>query len=304
MRKEIYRLEAPTLFRFMHCYITRLEQMGKNRTAEHYQSALNSFRRFRQERDLFFHEITTELMQQYEAHLHHSGIVKNTISFYNRILRATYNRAVAQGYTPQHHPFRKVYTGIDKTAKRAVSLQAVHRIKQLDLSHNPQLTLARDLFLFSFYTRGMSFVDMSYLKKSNLQNGILTYRRRKTGQLLTVRWEPCMQDILDRYTIPGPYLLPILQPTGQDEYEQYKKRLRHINRKLKLIGQLVQLPLPLTLYVARHTWASAAKAKHIPLSVISQSMGHHSEQTTLIYLASLDTAVVDNANKMILDSLC
>lgn len=304
MRKKIQHSEAPTLFQFMHHHIIRLERLGKTRTAENYISTLNSFKRFREEHDIRFEEITAELMQHYEAYLQRSGIVKNTISFYNRILRATYNRAVMKGFTSQQYPFREVYTGIDKTVKRAIPLQAVHRIKHLDLSRKPKLILARDLFLFSFYTRGMSFIDMSYLRKSDLKHGILTYRRRKTGQTLTVRWEPCMQDIVNSYTPFGSYLLPILRESGKNEYEQYKTMLRHINRNLKTIGRLAGLSMPLTLYVARHTWASAAKEKQIPLSVISQSMGHDSEQTTLIYLASLDAAVVDNANKLILESLC
>ena len=76
-----------------------------------------------------------------------------------------------------------------------------------------------------------------------------------------------------------------------------------INRKLKTIGNMVGIQLPLTMYVARHSWASAAKTKNVPISVISEGMGHDSELTTQIYLASLDTAVVDKANRMILKSL-
>jgi integrase len=76
-----------------------------------------------------------------------------------------------------------------------------------------------------------------------------------------------------------------------------------INRKLKTIGNMVGIQLPLTMYVARHSWASAAKTKNVPISVISEGMGHDSEMTTQIYLASLDKAVVDEANIMILNSL-
>lgn len=293
-----------TFFAFMRDVISRLKRLGKARTAETYTSALGSFKKFREGNDLLFDEVTSDLMQLYEAYLHGRGIGKNTISFYNRILRATYNRAVEKGLTEQCYPFRHVYTGIEKTVKRAIPLEAVRRIRNLDLSLKPGLEFARDMFVFSFYTRGMSFIDMAYLKKKDLNNGILTYRRRKTGQLLSIKWEKCMQEIVDRYDTDGSrYLLPIIRNAGENERGQYQNAMFLVNRKLKNIGKMVDLQLPLTMYVARHAWASAAKNKHIPLSVISEGMGHDSEQTTQIYLASLDTAVVDEANSLILSSL-
>ena len=118
----------------------------------------------------------------YEAWLHGKGITKNSSSFYMRILRAVYNRAVEKELTSNRNPFKHVYTGVDKTVKRAIPLKAIKKIKNLDLSLHPALDFARDMFLFSFYTRGMSFIDMAYLKKKDLQNGILSYRRHKTGQ--------------------------------------------------------------------------------------------------------------------------
>ena len=296
--------DGQTFFVFMRDIISRLKQSGKARTAETYTSALGSLKKFREGKDLLFDEVTSDLMQLYEAHLQGRGLGKNTISFYNRILRATYNRAVEKGLTEQRYPFRHVYTGIEKTVKRAIPLEAVKRIKNLDLSLRPGLEFARDMFIFSFYTRGMSFIDMAYLKKKDLSDGVLTYRRRKTGQLLSIRWEKCMQEIVDRYdTGSGCYLLPIIRNAGENERAQYQNAMFLVNRKLKVIGRMTDLQLPLTMYVARHAWANAAKNKHIPLSVISEGMGHDSEQTTLIYLASLDRAVVDNANSLILNSL-
>ena len=88
-----------------------------------------------------------------------------------------------------------------------------------------------------------------------------------------------------------------------DERTQYIYASHNINRGLKLIGAKLGLPVPLTMYVSRHAWASIAKSKNIPLSVISEGMGHDSEATTRIYLASLDTAAIDKANSMILKSL-
>ena len=221
-----------------------------------------------------------------------------------RILRAVYNRAVEKELTSNRNPFKHVYTGVDKTVKRAIPLKAIKKIKNLDLSLHPALDFARDMFLFSFYTRGMSFIDMAYLKKKDLQNGILSYRRHKTGQQLFIKWEKCMQEIADKHKADNgsPYLLPILK-YPYDSRSQYKNALYRTNKNLKEIAKLAGLSIPLTLYVARHSWASIAKSKNIPISIISEGMGHDSEMTTQIYLASLDNSVVDKANTQILREL-
>lgn len=294
----------PSLFCLMQDVITQLRQMGKQRTRETYSAALKSFMRFRANEDIPLKDIDSDLIQIYEAYLQNCGLTRNSTSFYMRILRAVYNRAVEKELITDRTPFKHVYTGVDKTIKRAISLKAIKQIKNLDLSLHPSLDFARDMFLFSFYTRGMSFIDMAYLRRTNLKNGILTYNRRKTGQQLSIRWERCMQDILDKYENPtSDYLLPIIRSKEGDGRKQYQNAMCLVNRKLKTIGEMVGCQQALTMYTARHSWASVAKNKNIPISVISEAMGHESEMTTQIYLASLDTAVVDKANSMILNSL-
>ena len=293
-----------SLFNFMQSVIAQLQQMGKQRTSETYRCTLKSFMQFRHDEDVLLENIDSDLMLMYEAYLRGRGLTKNSTSFYMRILRALYNRAVEKDLTTNRNPFKHVYTGIDKTIKRAIPLKAIKKIKNLDLSFQPSLDFARDMFLFSFYTRGMSFIDMAYLKKKDISNGTLSYRRRKTGQQLFIRWEKCMQEVVKKYDNPlSEYLLPVIKPMNGDERRQYQNAMYLINRKLKDIGKMVGFQLPLTMYVARHSWASVAKNKNVPISVISKGMGHDSEMTTQIYLASLDTAVVDKANSMILNSL-
>lgn len=292
-----------SLFTFMHGVIAQLKQLGKIRTSETYTATLKSFMAFRESQDVPLDGISSDMMLLYEAHLKTRDVSMNTISFYMRNLRAVYNRAVEKGLTPQNKPFRHVYTGVDKTIKRAIPIKEIKALKELDLSLKPSLDFARDMFMFSFYTRGMSFIDMAYLKKSDLQNGILTYRRRKTGQQLTIKWEKCMEDIVSKYPKnQTDYLLPIIKET-LNERRQYDNALHLVNYHLKGLSSMLKLQRPLTMYVARHSWASAAKAKNVPLSVISEGMGHDSEATTQIYLASLETSVIDKANKMILGLL-
>ena len=293
-----------TLFNFMNGITAQLRQMGKHRTSETYHATLRSFMQFRENKDILLDEIDSDLMLMYEAWLRNRGLSKNSSSFYMRILRAVYNRAVEKELTSNRNPFKHVYTGIDKTVKRAISLKAIKKIKNLDLSLQPALDFARDTFLFSFYTRGMSFIDMAHLKKKDQQNGILSYRRRKTGQQLLVKWEKCMQEIADKHKTDygSPYLLQILKHP-YDNRSQYKNALYRTNKNLKEVAKLADISIPLTLYVARHSWASIAKSKNIPISVISEGMGHDSEMTTQIYLASLDNSVVDRANTQILRDL-
>ena len=304
---KLYRSpsEAGGFISFASSQITELKRTGRERTAERYITVLNSFKRFMAIRnDIPLDKVDSALMVEYETFLHSGGICPNSISFYMRGLRAIYNRAVEKELVIQRNPFKHVYTGIDKTVKRAVPVKVIRQIRDLNLTLNPLMDLARNMFMFSFYTRGMSFIDMAYLRKKDLQNGILSYRRRKTGQQLLIKWEKPMQEIIDKYDTTGiPYLLPIIKDTVKDARKQYKSAEHLVNGKLKAIGKLLGLEIPLTTYVARHAWASIAKSKNIPISTISEAMGHDSESTTRIYLASLDTSVVDKANNLILKSL-
>lgn len=295
--------EEHSFFRFMEETVARLKHLGKIRTSETYAAAAGSFMRFRDGCDIFLDEIDSDLMVEYQIYLRQRGIAMNTVSFYNRILRAAYNRAVEKGFTEQRHPFRHVYTGVDKTVKRAISLQAIKRIKELDLSAQPSLEFARDMFLFSFYTRGMSFIDMAHLRKQDLRNGILSYRRRKTGQQLFIKWEQCMQEIVGKHAAKGSDRLLAIIRTPDNALRQYRNALRLVNNKLKTISVMAGVQTNLTMYVSRHSWASIAKSKHVPISVISEGMGHDSETTTQIYLASLDNSLIDRANSMILKNL-
>ena len=297
-------MQKQSLFYFMQTLIAQLKLVGRQRTSETYSSTLRSFMQFRKGKDVLLKDMDSNLLMLYEAYLRNRGLTKNSTSFYMRILRAVYNRAVENGLIVDKNPFRHVYTGIDKTVKRAIPLKAIKKIKYLNLSLYPSLDFARDMFMFSFYTRGMSFIDIAFLKKKDLSDGILSYRRRKTGQQLFIRWEKCMQDIVVKHSsVESEYLLPIIRSSNKNERKQYQNAMCAINRNLKNIAQIANLTVPLTMYVARHSWASAAKKKNIPISVISEGMGHDSEMTTQIYLASLNTSVVDKANLMILESL-
>lgn len=218
---------SQSVFNFIHAQILRKKQLGKMRCSETYQTTLNSFMRFRKGMDLTFGMIDSELMELYEAELRGQGLLRNTTSFYMRILRTNYRLAVE-----------------------------------------------------------------------------LSYRRKKTGQLLTIEWTEQMQAILDKYQ-PNPtlYLLPIILKENGNERRQYQNQMMKINRRLKDIAALTRLSVPLSLYYSRHSWATIARRKDIPLAIISEGLGHDSEATTQIYLDSIKSWEVDKANRKILNGL-
>ena len=311
---------SESLFQFMNLLIVLLLKNGPYRTSLHYKATLNSFKRYRDNRDIALSEIDADVMRSYEAYLHHTAeVCKNTSSFYLRILRATYNKAVAKRLTPQQHPFREVYTGIAPTRKRAIPTEDVSQIKRLHSVKEltPKEEMARDTFLMSFYLRGISFIDLAHLRKSDLKDGFLHYTRRKTGQRLTIRWEDDMQELLEKYqvqTVTSPYLFPFLVDDGktrqdktvdkkQKEVHLYHNAEARISYHLRKLGAKIGVKGKLTLYVARHSWATTARDNDISISVISEALGHHSETTTQIYLNSIKSSEVDDANAKILAAL-
>ncbi len=291
-----------SVFEYINKQIDRLYISGKERTSEIYRQVLHSFMRFKKNNDMYFNMIDDSLIEQYERFMRMSNLCRNTTSFYMRTLRSIYNRAVEEGLTEQVKPFKRVYTGVDKTAKRALSLDEIKRIKELDLNKQPPLDFARDVFMFSFYMRGMSFIDIAYLKKSDLSGGFVIYNRKKTGQQLIVKWENNMDEIVKKYfNENNEFLIPIIKRRDGTERKQYLNKMLIINRRLKKIAQLAGITIPLSLYVARHSWASIAQDKNVPLRAISLGMGHDSEETTRIYLSSIQGNIVDKANSKILN---
>lgn len=292
------------VFPFIRQLVMDLKMAGKPGTAYNYNSTFNTFCKFRGGEDLYFPQLNYGMVKDFENYLFSSGLATNTVCFYMRNLRSIYNKAIAKGIVSEHlYPFKRVTIKTEKTVKRAIDKELIYKLKVINLKHNPKLEWAHDLFLFSFYTRGMSFVDMAYLKISNIKGDKIYYNRHKTRQLLQITLTSQIVEIINKYKAhrdSSGYLLPILKnDPWRSEYMQYKSALRVLNENLKSLGRLVSSPVPLSSYVARHSWATIAKKQGIPLSVISEGMGHNSESTTRIYLAAFDTSVIDQANDIV-----
>lgn len=295
---------AMTVFTFLQEQVLRQERMHRQGTAKTYTSTFLRFKEFRNNQDLTFDDLTPDLIEEYEAWLAHRHLKQNTIRFYLRTLNTLFRKAENAGLLANaRRLFSPVRLSYVSTVKRAISESEICAIQSLSLPPNGIMAFARDMFMFSFYMRGMPFVDIAFLKKSDLKNGMVSYCRKKTNQLLTVEWEKETQEIVSRYahlTEDSPYMLPIIRKTDRTEYRQYQRMQENINRALKKIGKRVGLKMPLTTYVARHTWATIARDMNVPITIISEGMGHHSYKTTQVYLNSIDTSRINEANRHII----
>ncbi|WP_295728134.1 site-specific integrase [uncultured Muribaculum sp.] len=298
---ERFRSPGAGVVSFTRKLVDDLRKVGKKNMARRYETSLNSFLRFTGNREVAWGDFDSTLTAGYEEYLRRRGLCRNSTSFYMRNLRSIVNRALERDCAVPGNPFKHVYTGIDKTVKRAVSLKTICIIRDMELGGSPHLEFARDVFMFAFYTRGMSFIDIAHLKKSDLADGVITYRRRKTNRPIQVRIEPETATTIKRLGACGsPYLLPIITDDSGSEEAQCRNAYFRINRNLKKIGEMLGLKTRLTLYVARHAWASIAHHNDVPVSTISKAMGHDSETTTLIYLSTIDSSAVDAANRKIM----
>lgn len=286
-------------------------QMGGNfGTAHVYRSSLNAVIAYCGGEDFTFNEITPEWLKGFEIHLRKRKCSWNTVSTYMRILRAVYNRAVDNNeakYIPRL--FRYVYTGTRAEHQRALETGDVEKIFAgliLLSGVNPAMQRARHFFILMFLMRGMPFVDLAYLRKSDLHGNVITYRRRKTGRPLSVTLTNEAMRIVRMYMnqdVHSPYLFSFLRsPEGTMEaYREYQLALRSFNRQLLILGEFLGIPNRLSSYTARHTWATTAYYCEVHPGIISQAMGHSSITVTETYLKPFQNKKIDEANKLIID---
>ncbi|MBQ2907038.1 MAG: site-specific integrase [Bacteroidales bacterium] len=291
--------------KFIEEQIKQLREEHRFGTANNYEKTMRSLESFVRNKKLTFTNFNEQLIADYNTYLISKGLMRNSISFYMRNLRAIYNKAVKQKIVKKKELFSEVYTGIDKTRKRAVDERLISKLYNLKLDNNDVLSLTRDIFIFSYCMRGMSFVDIAYLKKTDISNGVISYCRRKTGQLMNVRIESCMQRIINKYKEnASEYIFPIIKSDDKGEaYKQYRSGINIYNRNLGILSDMIGSGCKLSSYTARHSWATAARKHDVPISVISAGMGHSSETTTQIYLKSIEDDVVDRANAEIINKL-
>lgn len=295
------RDDSAFLSAFIDARIEEKLEFGKLGIVNAYKSTRASIEKFANRKDICLSEVDKHFVREYELYLLKTGLSPNTVCYYMRNFRTIYNYALDQGYISENeYPFKQVHTKACQTAKRALSREQMQKIALLPLTVGTKMDLARDIFLFSFYSRGMSFVDIIFLKKAQIKDNVISYSRHKTNQQLMIGLTPPLINLIQKYENWSEYLFPQITETDYIKtYNQYKTALRSINRQLKKIARMINVDIALTTYVARHTWATLAKEKKVPTAVISEGLGHTSESTTRIYLKQFDHKVIDEFNKIV-----
>ena len=288
------------LLRYINAQIERKQELKKVGMAAAYKSTRSSLAKFIGRPDVRMSEVDLAFVRRYEDFLYSNGASGNTVSYYLRNLRSLYNQAVTDGYHPRgEYPFAKAQTRPAKTVKRALSRTDMQNLADLNLENEPELEFTRDLYLFSFYAQGMAFVDIVLLKKTDICNGVLTYSRHKSKQLIRIVVTPQMQGVIDKYNTENEYLFPIISGEYASGYQKYRLALGRINRHLKKIAVVADIKVPLTTYTARHTWATLARDYGAPISVISAGLGHTSEEMTSVYLKDFDVFMLNQVNSIV-----
>lgn len=288
------------LLRYINAQIERKQELKKVGMAAAYKSTRSSLAKFIGCPDVRMSEVDLAFVRRYEDFLYSNGASGNTVSYYLRNLRSLYNQAVTDGYHPRgEYPFAKAQTRPAKTVKRALSRTDMQNLADLNLENEPELEFTRDLYLFSFYAQGMAFVDIVLLKKTDICNGVLTYSRHKSKQLIRIVVTPQMQGVIDKYNTENEYLFPIISGEYASGCQKYRLALGRINRHLKKIAVVADIKVPLTTYTARHTWATLARDYGAPISVISAGLGHTSEEMTRVYLKDFDVSMLNQVNSIV-----
>lgn len=275
-----------------------------------YSTAVNRLTTYCNYRQIQFEEITFTLLDDFKNSLASEGLKKNSIGNYFRSLRAIYNKAIKAKIVDRAlYPFKDITIKTEKTAKRGISASELADIFNHPKSKSSQEWHSANYFFLSFALRGISFTDMAYLTSANIIKDYLTYRRRKTKKLYTIKVHPVAKQILAHYNnSDNGYLLPVFPKGIVEDSEAATKRTRQwiktTNKYLNRIASEANLELNITTYVIRHTWATLAKRMGFTYEMIAEGLGHeYGNKITNIYLDTFDQALIDEMNDRIIISI-
>lgn len=307
--KVIERVKEPSLKKTVEqlfdSEINRLQGEGRLKYASTYKELKASLLNFNMHLDIYFSEIDINWLKRYEAYLRTKGLADNSIGVRFRTLRTLFNKAISENIVKSdYYPFKayKVSKLRKGTVKRAITKADI----ELIIKHKVESDysqLAIDLFYFSYLSGGINFVDMAYLTYDNIVDKRLIYIRKKTKKLIKLPIQDKAMDIVKKYKSNNSYIFPILSEfhkTDIQKANRVHKVLGKINKYLKAVGEELGLPIDLTTYVARHTYATVLKRSGVNTSIISESLGHSSEKITQIYLDSFENSQIDEAMKNLL----
>ena len=291
-------------------YMIRLRAAARFSTAKSYQDALNSLIRFFGRDEIAYDDITRANLRRYQDDLLRRGRSWNTVSTYMRRVRCVYNQAVDGGeatYVP--NLFKEIFTGIESRRKKAVTQEEIRRLITAPVG-SPGLRQAQLAVTLMFQYGGMAFVDLSHLRAGNFREGVLDYRRQKTGTpmriLIPEATRNPLQELSSHTRPDSPYLFPFLSGTqrGEAAYREYKSSLARFNQRLRALARAAGITATVSSYTARHSFASILKELDVPIEMISELLGHKSIKTTQIYLKSFSLEKLASVSRMCFESVC
>jgi site-specific recombinase XerD len=308
-----------TVGNYLDSYIDRLTAENRIGNAKTFRDLKISLMNFCKSLDFYFIDIDKDYLKRFA---HWLQTVKNyslnSIGIRFRTLRVLYNSAISDEIVRKsNYPFDdfKVSQFKEQTAKRSITKQDVKRLIDFDVSELceykysiPFLHIAKDIFLFSYLSCGINLTDILHLRHKDITENRVTFHRQKTGKLISFQLQPMAIEIIERYKTQlfnnEDYIFPILKRnihvTANQQYERVRKVNTLINRYLKQIGEHLEFPIPLTTYVARHTFATVLKRSGVNIAIISESLGHSDLATTQIYLDSFENSQIDAAMQHLL----
>ncbi|MFA8299151.1 MAG: phage integrase SAM-like domain-containing protein [Hyphomicrobiales bacterium] len=294
-----------SVFPFTRKMIDEFYKQERIGNARSYKSVLAELKRFRDNKDFSFNELTYNFLLQFEAYYLGRGLSMNGLAVYMKTIRAIYNRAIKENIiSSENYPFKKYTIKIKPTKKRAIPIESIKKIIDLKYEANSKLFHTRNIFLMSFYLMGASFTDLAHFKVGNIVDGRIQYKRQKTGKFYDIKISEQLKEIINYYSKDKKkdvYLLPIIRRTAlADQYKDVMWERKNYNKRLKQIGIDAKIDEKLTSYVSRHSFASIANNMAIPVTAISEMLGHQKLSTTQVYLKELNKDILDEYNEQII----
>ena len=287
-----------SFFSFTEEQIKDMKLSKRIGNARVYQHTLNAVKNFRNDRDFTFDELNLDFLNRFEQHHLSKGNKLGGLSVYLRTIRAINQKAIKAGVADKEgYPFDDYTIRSGKPQKKALTLTAIRAISELELEESTALFRDRNIFIMSFLLNGMSYVDIARLKLSNIVDGRIQYARQKTDEPFNIKIHDQLKPLLEYFTKDknkSDYLLDIIKEgTPSEQYDKITWARKRYNKNLKELGKMAGIEENVTSYAARHTFASGADDMGIPLTAISQMMGHKRISTTQAYLSSLRKSKMD-----------
>ncbi|MBU9061857.1 site-specific integrase, partial [Parabacteroides merdae] len=303
MEKVNKPVKRKTVQEVFNQYIQELESANRLRYADMYKCTMHSLIKFNKHLDIPFSDMDTIWLKRYEVWLQSQGLAINTLGTRFRHLRVIYNFAIEEKIVKsEYYPFNsfKVSKLSQTTAKRSIQKGEILSVLNYQ-GQTPLECLAIDLFTFSYLAAGINFGDIARLTKDNILENRLIYIRKKTQKQIKVSLQEQAIKLIQKYSMPdNPYLFPILSnfhKTEQQKVNRIHKIIAKVNKSLKEIGERLNIPIDLTTYVARHSFATVLKRSGVNTSLICEALGHSSERVTQIYLDSFGNDQMEDAMK-------